>query len=68
MITAKNFIEFMENELNIKCVDVETGKRLLDIIEEQERNKKSIYSNPEYKSDYDKYMEEQGTQLIDERK
>ena len=56
MIDAKNFMEFFEKEFNVQFIDNETGKRALDIVAENERNN-NPYSNPAYKSDYDKFLE-----------
>ena len=36
-INAKNLFEFFEKELNVTCVDHNTGRRALDIISEQEK-------------------------------
>ena len=38
-INAKNFMEFFEKECGIKFIDVNTGKRALDIIADSETRK-----------------------------
>lgn len=60
MINPKNFLEFCEKEFKIEFVDSNTGKKVLDIIAENEVKKKYPYRNSLYKSDYDLFLEEEG--------
>ena len=53
MINAKSFMEFFERECNVVFIDQLTGKRALDIIAENEKQKDYPYNHPLYKSDYD---------------
>jgi hypothetical protein len=58
MINPKSFIEFCKKELKVEFVDITTGKRVLDLIVEEDNKKKHPYRNPLYKSDYDLFLEE----------
>jgi len=60
MIDAKSFAEFAERELRVRLVDVNTGKPLLEVLAEQELKKRLPYSDPNYKSDYDRFLEKEG--------
>jgi len=62
MIDAKGLMELFEKEFNVKFIDTETQKRVLDIISENEK-KNNPYNDPAYKSDYDKFLEAEGTDL-----
>jgi len=64
MITAKNFMEFFEKEFNVQFIDSQSGRRALDIIAENEKGKDNPYNDPRYKSDYDKFLEEEGDDQI----
>ena len=59
MIDAKSFMEFFEKQFNIQFIDVETGMKALDVVAEHEK-KNAPYGSPEYKSDYDRFIEENG--------
>ncbi|MDR0767103.1 MAG: hypothetical protein LBE57_01450 [Methanosarcinales archaeon] len=49
-INAKNFMEFFEKQCGVKFVDIEAGKTVLDIIndEEKELRNKGVCSNCKY--------------------
>jgi hypothetical protein len=49
-------MEFFETECGVEFVDVTTSKRALDIISEQA--KPNPFDDPQYKSDYDRFLEE----------
>jgi hypothetical protein len=56
MIDAKSFMEFFEKEFDVQFIDSLTGKKVLDIIAENEK-KPVPYGHPAYKSDYDRFLE-----------
>jgi hypothetical protein len=60
MIDAKSFVQFVEQELDVKFVEVDTGTPLLDAIIEREANKRNPYADPNYKSDYDRFLADEG--------
>ena len=60
MIDAKSFMEFFEKEYGVTFVDAQTGKKALDVITEKEQIRSNPYNDPAYKSDYDRFLEEQG--------
>ena|GEM_PF-3581215 len=65
MINAKSFMEFFERECNVVFIDQVTGKRALDIIAENEKQKDYPYNHPLYKSDYEKFLEsEEGKNIL----
>ena len=55
MIDAKKFMEFFEKECNVRFIDMKTGKKALGVLSEE--NNKIPYSDPAYKSDYDRLLE-----------
>jgi hypothetical protein len=59
MINAKSFMEFFEKEYDVKFVDAKTGRNARDVVEEHEKIKNNPYNNPAYKSDYDRFLEEE---------
>lgn len=44
-INAKNFMEFFEKECGVKFIDINTGKRALDIIADNESRKSCANCN-----------------------
>jgi hypothetical protein len=59
MIDAKSFIEFFEKEYEVTVVDNKTGEKALDIIAKKEKTQSNPYNHTAYKSDYDRFLEEE---------
>ena len=58
MIDAKSFMEFFEKEYGVTFVDGKIGRKALDVAAESAKSRNNPYSDPAYKSDYDKFLEE----------
>ena len=56
--------EFFKKELKVEFVDINTGRRVLDLIAEEDIKKKHPYRNPLYKSDYDLFLEEGDGEIV----
>ena len=59
MIDEKSFIEFFEKEYGVIFVDSKTGMKALDVIENKKIDS-NPFSEPTYKSGYDRFLEEEG--------
>ena len=65
MIDAKSFMEFFEKEYGVTFVDGKTGRKALDVVAEKAKSRNNPYSNPAYKSDYDRFLEESENAMVE---
>ena len=54
----KSVLEFFESTYGVKFIDIETQRPVLELIAESEQARYNPYDDPEYKSDYDLFLEE----------
>ena len=54
----KSVLEFFESAYGVKFIDIETQSPVLELIAENETVGNNPYNDPEYKSDYDLFLEE----------
>ena len=59
MIDAKSFMEFFEKEYGVTFVDGKTGRKALEVAAENAKSISNPYNDPAYKSDNDRFLEEE---------